>query len=58
MRYILFPGSRLLDERTAEIDRQTKERKEHMAETRALVSQATQPDVLRNLVVSMQGRKQ
>lgn len=54
MRYILFPGSRELDERTAEIERQVAERKEKMVVTRQIVSHANQPDVLRNLVIAMQ----
>jgi hypothetical protein len=53
IRYFLFPDSRRIDERTKEIDRQMKGFKQQKEQTHEIVKHANQPDILRNLVISM-----
>lgn len=55
MRYWFFPESRLVDEATTELGRYDEERAKILEETKDIVSKANQPDVLRNLVIAMQG---
>lgn len=53
VRYFLFPESQLVDERTAEIDQQRRVIRHNVGETKKIVSNANQPDTLRNLVAAM-----
>jgi len=53
VRYFFFPDSRLLDERTMQLDMQREYLKQQKAQTDEIVRSANRPDVLRNLVIAM-----
>jgi len=53
MRYWLFPQSRVIDERTERYDQERQALKQQKEQTDRLVKNATQADVLRNLVINM-----
>lgn len=54
LRYWIFPESRAIKERTEQIVQQKSELKRLKNATKAIVQNANQPDVLRNLVIAMQ----
>lgn len=49
----MFPQSRIIDERTENLDRERALTKQQKAQTDKIVKNATQADVLRNLVINM-----
>lgn len=53
IRFMIFPMSKLIEERTQEIDQKMEELRSAKRATSAEVSKVTQPDVLRSLVISM-----
>ena len=54
IRYWLFPKSKLIDERTLEIDQHREAFKKTKAITDQIVANTNRPDVLRNIVIAMQ----
>lgn len=57
VRYFLFPTSRMLDERTKELDKYEESRRLIKEATGKIVEGADRADVLRNLVVAMQSKQ-
>lgn len=53
IRFMIFPMSKVIEERTQKIEQDLKELRSVKQSTSAEVSKVTQPDVLRSLVISM-----
>lgn len=54
IRYWLYPKSKLIDERTMQIDQHRQAFKHTKAIADQIVANTNRPDVLRNLVIAMQ----
>jgi hypothetical protein len=57
VRYWFFPKSRDIDENIARLDVQQANLKRQKQLVAEIVEHANQPDILRNLVIAMSGRK-
>lgn len=53
IRFTIFPMSKIIEERTKEIDQKMAELRSANQATSEEVNKVTQPDVLRSLVISM-----
>ena len=53
IRYFLFPKSKIVDEKTVEIEHDLEELRAQKARTSEMIRKINQPDVLRSLVISM-----
>jgi hypothetical protein len=53
LRYWIFPESKLVDERTEELDQQWFKIKEKVSQTNSVIRDANQVDALRNLMRAM-----
>lgn len=54
IRYFLFPRSRIIDERTKQLDEEREIFLRQKAHTDQIVLNTNRPDVLRNIVIAMQ----
>ena len=54
IRFMIFPMSKIIDERSIELCQKLEELKVVKEETSLEVSKVNQPDMLRSLVISMQ----
>lgn len=53
IRFMLFPQSKIIEERTRKVDQELEELRCVKKATSDEMSKVTQPDVLRSLVISM-----